>query len=762
MPGDRSDRTREQSSTVSRRLLSKIRAIMAGTGGGQQRLDQVVRIIAAEMVAEVCSVYLRIDGDVLELYATEGLKAEAVHKTHLDIGEGLVGDIAAHARPLALADAQSHPKFAYRPETGEEIFHSLMGVPVIRAGRVRGVIVVQNKTQRHYSEEEIESLETIAMVMAEMIAGGEFGGGARPGSIDASSTQPMRFEGLGLNGGLGMGEAVLHRSRVTIEQMVSDDPKTERSRLDTAYAEMHGALDNLMNGASLSEDGEHREILEAYRMIASDAGWMTRIGEAIDTGLTAEAAVEKVQNDLRARMSQVNDPYLRERVHDIEDLGDRLLRHLVGEASVNLDELPEDIVLVARNLGPAQLFDYGPERLRALVLEEGSPTSHAAIVARALEIPVVANVEGALDEINRGDPVIVDGESARVYVRPGEDIRKTFLEAAQQKTALVKSHQALRDKPAVSVDGVDVSLMINAGLIFDMHRLDEVGADGVGLYRTEVPFMVRPRLPGLDEQYDIYKEVLAAAGDKQVVFRTLDVGGDKALPYWSPGKEENPALGWRSIRISLDRPAVFRRQLRALIRASAGRPLDVMFPMIANVEEFVSARGLLDAELRRHAETGSDGPTVVRAGCMLEVPGLVFQLPALLRHVDFLSVGSNDLMQFLFASDRGNTRLLGRYDTLSPAMIRVLRQVVGDCAAADKSVSLCGEMAGNPLDALILVGIGFRTISMTPARLPAVKAMIRSLDVGALRAFIDGLIESDAASVRDEVRAYAEANGISL
>lgn len=761
MPGDRSDR-REQGATVSRRLLSRIREAMAGSGTGQDRLDLVVRIIAAEMVAEVCSFYLMRGNDVLELFATEGLKPEAVHKTHLKVGEGLVGDIAANARALALADAQSHPLFAYRPETGEEIYHSLMGVPVIRAGRVRGVMVVQNKTQRHYNEEEIESLETIAMVMAEMIAGGDLTSGGRVMPIDESSTMPMRFEGLKLNGGIGMGEAVLHQSRIKIEQVFADDPGQERERLETAYAEMHGALDNLMQGEQLAEGGEHRDILEAYRLIASDAGWFTKIEEAIESGLTAEAAVQKVQNDLKARMGQISDPYLRERVHDIEDLGDRLLRHLIGDAAAPLTELPSDIVLIGRNLGPAQLFDYGPERLKALVFEEGSPTSHAAIVAKALDIPVVARVDGVLEEIRNGDPVIVDGESARVYLRPGDDIRETFAEAAEQQTAIFETYKEIRNLPAMSLDGVDVSLMINAGLIFDMRRLDHVGAAGVGLYRTEVPFMVRPRLPGLDEQTQIYAEILAIAGNKRVTFRTLDLGGDKALPYWSPGLEENPALGWRSIRISLDRPAVFRRQLRALIRASAGRPLDVMFPMIANVDEFVSARELLDQELRHHAQNGGVSPSDVRVGCMMEVPALAFQVPALMRHADFLSVGSNDLMQFLFASDRGNTKLLGRYDTLAPPMLRLLRRVAHDCNAANKPVSLCGEMAGNPVDAMVLIGLGFRTISMTPSKVPAVKAMIRSLDVGVLKAFIDELVDLEEPSVRERVLTFAHDHDVKI
>ncbi len=752
---DRSDRNRDHASTISRRLLARIRAIMAGAGSSQERLDRIVGIIAGEMVAEVCSIYVRRAGDVLELFATEGLKAEAVHRTHLRIGEGLVGDVAAHARPLALAEAQQHPNFAFRPETGEEVFHSLMGVPVIRSGRVNGVIVVQNRTQRHYNEEEIEALETVAMVMAEMIAGGDLVGADELAPVDGIAVKPLRLEGLSLTDGIGIGHAVLHQSRVRIDRFVADDTEAELGRLDAAYAEMHGALDKLMKRDALAGDGEHRDIMKSYQMIASDVGWMTKIRDAIDSGLTAEAAVEKVCNDLRARMNRMTDPYLRERVHDIEDLGDRLLRHLVGEAIIDVENLPDDVVLFARNLGPAQLFDYGTERLRALVLEEGSPTSHAAIVARALDVPVVAQVRDALGQVRSADPVIVDGDNGRIFVRPAEDVQQTFADALFERTEQMRVYDSLRDMPARSKDGIEFSLLMNAGLQIDMQRLARNGADGIGLYRTEVPFMVQPRFPGLDEQCRIYKDIIDVAGDKPVVFRTLDVGGDKTLPYWSPGTEENPAMGWRSIRISLDRPAVLRRQLRALIRASAGRPLSVMFPMIAEVQEFLAARGMLDLELERHAERGGEPPSDVQAGCMLEVPALAFQLPALLRHVDFVSVGSNDLMQFLFASDRGNTRLLGRYDTLAPSVMRLLGRVVHECDKAGRSISLCGEMAGNPVDAMALIALGFRRLSMTATRIGPIKTMIRSLDVGTLTRYMHELRDLEDHSLREKLRAFA-------
>ena len=763
MSADQTPGSRSYGAQPSRRLLARVRAIMAESAGAQERLDRIVGIIAAEMVAEVCSLYVRRAGDMLELFATRGLNEAAVHNTHLRIGEGLVGDIAAHARPLALSDAQSHPNFAYRPETGEEIFHSLMGVPAIRGGRVIGVLVVQNRTQRHYAEEELETLETVAMVLAEMVAGGELVDQSELSPMDGIGVKPLRLEGLRLNGGVGMGAAVIHQPAYRVERVVADDIATEHKKLGAAYTDMHGALEDMMAAGALAEGGEHRDIMEAYRMIASDAGWLGRLHEAIDSGLTAEAAVERVQNDLRARMSQISDPYLRERMHDIEDLGNRLMSHLHGNGvNGNGKVLPEHLVLIARNLGPAQLFDYDPKRIRALVLEEGSPTSHAAIVARALDIPVVAQIKNAIERIEEGDPVIVDGDIARVFVRPGEDVQEAFKDALKARTAQALAYEAIRDLPAESLDGVQVDLSVNAGLQIDLRRMHETGAKGVGLYRTEVPFMVRPEFPDVKEQERIYREALDEARGKPVVFRTLDVGGDKVLPYGIKEDEENPAMGWRSIRISLDRPAMLRQQLRALVRAAAGRELCVMFPMIADVSEFAAARALLDKELNRHEKMGGVLPSRILAGSMLEVPALAYQLPSLLRQSDFLSVGSNDLMQFLFASDRGNARLAGRYDTLAPPVLRFLKGVVDACNTAGKPLSLCGEMAGYPVDAMTLLGIGFRRLSLVPSSIGPIKSMVRSLNVGELRQYLDTLVELDDRSLREKLRGFARDHGVEI
>jgi phosphotransferase system, enzyme I, PtsP len=753
--------------SAPRRLLARVRDVMAGANGGattaEERLAEVVQIIATDMVAEVCSAYVRRAGDQLELFATQGLKPSAVHATRLYFGEGIIGDIAASARPFALADAQEHPNFAYRPETGEDIYHSMMGVPVLRGGRVVGVLAVQNRTRRQYTEEEVETLQTVAMVLAELIGGGELvdshelqpGGGA--------ATRPLRVEGMELNGGLGIGTAVVHMPKVRVERLVGEDPEEERDRLHAAFKMMHGELDNLLDSDVLADGGEHRDVLETYRLIAEDAGWLTRIEDAIESGLTAEAAVQRVQNDIRARMGKVSDPYLRERIADLDDLGYRLIGHLLGEDDAAAFEvLPERAVLIARNMGPAQLLDYDPERLVGLVLEEGSPASHVAIIARALEIPVVGHARDVLSTVDAGDTVVVDASHGHAYLRPSAEILAAFEAGLKSSQAEKERYAGLRDQPARTLDGNEVELHINAGLMIDMPNLERSGAKGVGLFRTEISFMARSKFLGVDEQTELYTRILDDADGKPVTFRTLDIGGDKVLPHWGGADGENPAMGWRAIRVSLDRPALLRQQLRAMIRAAAGRQLRVMFPMIAEVPEFLAAKALLDKEWQRERSNGRPLPDHLSVGAMLEVPSLAFQLPALLGHADFVAVGSNDLGQFLFAHDRGDPRMAGRYDMLSPIVLNFLKIVVDQCNEANVPVSLCGEMASRPLEAMALVGLGFRQMSMTATAVGRIKAMIRVLDAGELARLIDGLLASPEHTLRDRLEAFAGEHDISL
>jgi phosphotransferase system enzyme I (PtsP) len=734
---------------------------MAGSGAAQARLDKIVRLIAAEMVAEVCSCYLMRAGEVLELFATVGLNAEAVHRTRLRVGEGIIGDIAAHARPLALANAQSHPNFAYRPETGEDPYQSLCGVPLIRSGRVRGVLAIQNTQRRNYSEDEIETLETIAMVVAELVTAGEL---VNPQEIASSSDVgllPQRINGMGLNGGLVMGHAVLHQPRLTLREMVAENPEEELARLRRAVASMHSAIDDLVEVGHATGSDEYADILESYRMFAQDRGWLARIGEAILQGLSAEAAVERVQNEMRLRLGQLTDPYLAERQHDFDDLANRLLKHLAGKAGPSV-ALPEDAILVARSLGPADLLDYGHGRLRGLVLEEGTAASHIAIVARALEIPLVTRCARALQLIEPLDPLILDGNNGQVFIRPAEDIVESFNQSIRLTVERRRLHREVRDLPSVTKDGEPVSIMINAGLQAELAHLESTGAEGVGLYRTEIPFMVRADYPDVSQQAELYRNILDQAGGRSVTFRTLDVGGDKTLPYFSGYEEENPALGWRAIRIGLDRPAMLRLQIRGMIRAASGRELKVMFPLVAEVKEFDDARALMSMELERAKADRIELPRDVKVGVMLEVPSLLWQIDVLLKSVDFVALGTNDLHQYFFAADRNNARIGHRYDVLAPPFLGALATLFDRCRAARVPVCVCGEMASRPVEAMALIALGARTLSVAPQTVGSIKALVRSLDAGRVQAFLTPMLRSRDHSLRHKLRDFARDHGVSI
>src|ERR1700757_3504978 len=689
-------------------LLRRLREVMAEPVSAQDRLDKIVVLIAANMVAEVCSVYvLRVDA-TLELYATEGLNKAAVHQTVLRSDEGLVGLVASEASAINLSNAQAHPAFAYRPETGEEIYHSFLGVPVLRAGNILGVLVVQNRARRTYSEEEVEALQTTAMVLAEMIASGELSALALPGA-EPAARRSVHVKGSALSEGIALGHVVLHEPRVVVTNFIADDVQKELAHLNSAVESLRTSLDEMLEHGDVVEGGEHRDVLEAYRMFAYDRGWVHKLEEAVMTGLTAEAAVERVQSDTRARMLRQTDPYLRERLHDLDDLANRLMRQLTGrDHAPSRENLPENAVLVARSMGPAALLDYDRKRLRGLVLEEGGPQSHVAIVARALGIAAVGEIDNATGIVDPGDAIIVDGTAGDVHLRPLPDMEAAYAERVRLRARRQQQYAALRDLPCVTKDGEEITLLINAGLSVDLPHIADTGAAGIGLFRTELQFMVAPNFPRSSEQYSLYRAVLDAADDKPVTFRTLDIGGDKVLPYMRNIEEENPALGWRAIRLGLDRPGLLRSQIRAMLRAAGGRELKLMFPMIATVEEFDEAKSLVERELthlRRHAHKL---PERVEVGTMVEVPSLLYQLDELLERVDFLSVGSNDLMQFFYAADRGNSRVAERFDPLSAPIRRAFGAIVQRPATHGKPVTLCGELASNPIGALALVAIGYR------------------------------------------------------
>jgi phosphotransferase system enzyme I (PtsP) len=741
-------------------LLRRLREIMAERSSAQVRLDKLVGVIAANMVAEVCSIYLRRAGKALELFATEGLNRSAVHRTRLKEGEGLVGLVAETADPVNLSDAPADPHFAYRPETGEDPYRSFLGVPILRGGQVYGVLTVQNRAQRLYDEEEVEALQTVAMVLAEVVAQGGLYDVAELDEPELRADRPRSFAGEGLSEGVAVGRVVLHEPRVKVERMIADDPQIEMTRLNGALKELGTAVDKMLDSSELDLSGESREVIEAYRLFAQDRGWQEKLRDAVTAGLTAEAAVERVQDEMRSRVIRTGDHLLRVRLHDFEDLARRLQRHLSGVDP--LKDLPSDTVLVARAMGPAELLDYGRDRLQALVLEDVATTSHVAIVARAMGLPLVGSVEGIVDSARPNDTIAVDGETGEAHLRAPQEVVTVFHARRSLRAQRRAQIAEVRDLPAVTKDGVTIKLMMNAGLLIDMPHLKESGADGIGLFRTELQFMVGETMPRLADQVAFYRQVIEAAGDKPVVFRTLDLGGDKILPYGRWEREENPALGWRAIRIALDRPALLRYQVRALLAAAEDRVLRILLPMISHVGEFNDARALVDRELERTRLLALPQPRQTLVGAMLEVPALMFMLPQILRSADFVSIGSNDLFQFVFAVDRTNARVAKRYDTLNPAALTLIRQIVHSAGESGGEVSLCGEMAGRPLEAMALIGLGLRTLSMQPANIGPIKMMIRSVDSREVGEFVNKLCNRTDHSVRTRLAAFAAERGIVL
>jgi len=746
----------------AREILTGLHEIMAGRGAPQSKLDKVVDLIAATMESEVCSIYLLRDNK-LELFATHGLRKEAVHVTRLGMGEGLVGTIAGEARILNLAEAADHPAFAYRPETGEERFHSFAGVPIVRSESPIGVLAVQHADPRRYEEVEIEALQTVAMVLSEMIAAARLVDGARRGRL--RSAGPLRLSGLKLVAGMGRGEAVFHQPRVIVEHTVADDVEAERDRVYSAFRKMREQIDAMTKEAEFGTAGEHQEILETYKMFAYDEGWSRRINEAIDSGLTAEAAIERVQQRTRARMQDIDDPLLKDRMHDLEDLSNRLLRIVSGRMGTAAQTgLTRDTVLIARNLGPAELLEYDRRRLKGVVLEEGSLTAHMTIVARAMGVPVVGRLSDIRHSVEEGEQILVDGDNGSVIIRPTKVLLSGFAHRLATRQKKRAEFEAVRNLPAVTTDGVPISVMVNAGLAEDAANLEATGADGIGLFRTEFQFLVSATLPGRERQHRLYSKVLASADGKPVVFRTVDIGGDKALPYLTDARDEaeNPAMGWRALRLSLERSTLMKAQARALIEASGGHVLRVMFPMVSEPWEFDQARDLFQEQIEWARKSHRKLPSRVEFGAMLEVPSLAEMLDLLLPKVDFLSIGTNDLTQFLFAADRADPRLAERYDWLSPAILRFLRRVSRQTRAAGVPIRVCGEMGGRPLEAMALIGLGIEQFSITPAAVGPIKAMVRSLDAARIRVRVEQLLDKPPASMRKTLSDWARRHKVAI
>lgn len=742
-------------------ILRQLRGITEGQDNLPVKLDKIMALIASSMNADAAACYIAVDDTYLELFASHGFNPGAAHKVSLRFGEGLVGEVAKNNRSLAVADAWKHPKFSYKPELGEEEFKSFAGVPLIRWNRAIGVLVLQGREPHEYSRMEIEILETVAMVLSELVSSEEMAEYKKSLIKERGITEKEKHKGISLSKGYGLGNAVIHRRRQAVSKIFAEDKEAELHKLEKAHQQMNEDLDEKFASTKLGI-GEHVDILDAYRMFAKDKGWYKKIADNVQSGLTAEAAVERAYEDMWNRLSGTTDTYLKERLHDLRDVADRLQSYLSGDVGSIKGVDSNDIVVVAQTMGPADLMDYDYSKIRGLIIEDGTPTMHVAIVAKALNIPVVAKIRGIFDEIKTGELLGVDGTEGYVYINPTAAVKEKFRDKIAAQEELKRKLAELRKLPSKTKDGVRINLAINVGLAFDLDYIETTNCDGIGLYRTEIPFMTSDVMPNVERQLSYYKELMDRAGQKKVIFRSLDVGSDKLLPYWSFGGEENPAIGWRSIRITLDRRAILRKQVRAFLRSAAGKELNVMFPMITNLAEFEEAKETLMLELEKEKRRGEPVPSKVNVGLMIEVPAVVFQLDSILPQADFISVGTNDLAQFTFACDRGNPKLTERYDVLSSPFLTMMKEIVTKADKYGVYCSVCGEMGGNPIEAMALIGLGYRNLSMSGSSFGRVKSMVRSMNVAEVSDYVNNLLKSSKRTLRPQLIAYAYDHGIEI
>lgn len=743
-------------------LLKQLRQIMDEPKRVPDKLSRILEIVSSKMQADAATCYVTVDDNYLELFAAYGLLPDSTHRLRMRYNEGMVGEIAESKRSLAIDNIWLYPKFVSKPELAEEKdFKSFIGVPILQWNRVVGVLALYNCSEVKRSEEDIELLETMAMVLAEILVSEEVAEYKKSLIKARGISTKDRIKGLSLNKGFGIGVAVVHRRRQSVTNIFAEDKEKELRRLEIAHHQMNEDLDAKFNSTKLGL-GEHVDILDAYRMFAKDKGWYGKIADNIKGGLAAEAAVERAYEDMWNRLSQSTDSYMKERLHDLRDVADRLQSYLSGDYNRAVEVTAGDIVIVAKTMGPAELMDYDYTRIRGLILEDGTPTMHVAIVAKALNIPVLAKIKGIFGVIQSGQVVAVDGNEGFAYINPSPQVEADFRKKIAQKEELRKKLAALRGLPARTLDGVDIGLYVNVGLPMDFDYIETTNCDGVGLYRTEIPFMASETMPDVEKQVSYYKNLMDRCGDKKVIFRSLDVGSDKLLPYWAYAGEANPAIGWRSIRITLDRRAILRKQIKAFLLSAAGKELNVMFPMIADLAEFEDAKETLMIELEKEKSKGVSVPKKVNVGLMVEVPSVIFQLDDILPKADFVSVGTNDLAQFIFACDRGNPKLSERYDVLSAPFLNVMKTIVDKAKTAGIYCSVCGEMASNPIEALALIGLGYRNLSSSGASYGKVKGMIRSVNTEEIADYMKLLLKSTRNSLRPQLIAYAYDHGIEI
>lgn len=749
-------------------MLDTLRRIVQEVTAAKD-LDQALEVIVVRMkkamAVDVCSIYLMdksLDENVL--MATDGLNAEAVGMVRMKKNQGLIGLVVEREEPVNLDDAPAHPRYQYFPETGEERYHSFLGVPIVHHRQLQGVLVVQRHAKKQFSEDKVTFMVTIAAQLAGAIAHAEVSGGINGLNKKSHGVRDgAPLKGQSGAAGVAIGTAVVNYALANLDAIPdrpAGDVKQEIHLFKTAVADVRKDIQSMLTRMKKILPAEDRALFDAYLMMLEGDAITGEVIRRIKEDSWASGALRETITEHMRVFDAMEDDYLRERADDVRDLGRRILEKLRTKDTQKPKKFPTRTVLVGDEITASMLAEVPIKRLAGVVSKRGSQTSHVAILARAMGVSAVMGVDDLPVSRMDGRSIIVDGYAGRVYIDPSHAIREEYKHLLREEAELSKELRELRDQPAITPDNIGIPLYVNSGLLADVSPSRKSGAEGIGLYRTEFPFMVRDRFPGEDEQFHIYRQVLKSFSPAPVTLRTLDVGGDKALPYF-PITEDNPFLGWRGIRISLDHPEIFMVQLRAMLRASAGLSnMNILFPMISSIAEVDDALRLLR---RAHHELIDSGVSISmpRIGVMIEVPSAVYQVRELARRVNFISVGTNDLTQYLLAVDRNNARVAGLYDSLHPSVLRAMQQIVEGAKAEKTPVSVCGEMAGDPAAVILLLGMGIDNLSMSAANLPRVKWVIRTFTRRKARLLLkEALTLEYAHSIRSFLNAALEDAGL--
>lgn len=710
----------------------------------QDKLGNILKSFVSTLKAQSAILYATIDENYLEMmgeYHAEN------YKTNIRYNEDYIGKSAAAKRPMQ--------------EINQGLNTSMISIPVLRSNITVGAVVLTKKGADGFNESEAELVETLTLSLPDLFSTNDFTEYRNQIVREKGIVVRDILHGVSLNKGFGVGKAVFHRRHRDLVNIFAENIELEKSKLAEGRQRMVDYIDTKISQAG-SSIGNTTEIMEAYKMFALDKGWYRKISADIDKGYTAEAAVEHVYEDMWNKLSATSDPYLRERLYDLRDVSDRLRAFIAGdEESLQISE-DEEMIIIAQTMGPADLMDYNYEHIRGLIIEDCTPTMHVVIVAKALNIPVIAKIHGILKEIKAGEIIAINGDEAVVHTHPSARLINEYRKKSTGIKKIFDELGKIKDLPTETADGVKVNLAMNYGLDLDYEYIKPTKCSGIGLYRTEITFMSAEKMPDVEIQEKQYKKLFDAMGNKKIIFRSLDVGSDKFLPYWGELKEENPALGWRSIRITLDRRAILKRQIRAMLRAAADKELNIMFPMISSLQEFLEAKETLMLEYEREKQRQKPIAKKINVGIMIEVPSVLFQLDELLQQVDFVSVGTNDLYQFVFACDRSNPRLSDRYDVLSAPFLKLMKTIIDKSNQYKVYCSVCGEMAGNPLEAMALIGLGYRNLSVSGASYAKVKKMIMSMKEVDVEDYIKSLLKSPKNSIRTQLLAYAYDHGIEI